>query len=47
MKTFANRGAPNAHFQLDDSETSMLPATDFYIQPVPIVNKESDVKANH
>ncbi|EYC00713.1 hypothetical protein Y032_0113g364 [Ancylostoma ceylanicum] len=36
--------APKHVINLDDSETSMLPATDFYLQPVPIVNKESDVK---
>lgn len=33
--------------QLDDSEVSTLPARDFYIQPVPIVNNENDIKVSY
>lgn len=34
----------NHVINLDDSEVSTLPARDFYIQPVPIVNNENDIK---
>ncbi|VDM67562.1 unnamed protein product [Strongylus vulgaris] len=35
---------PKRVVNLDDSETSILPTTEFYIQPVPIVNNENNIK---